>query len=89
MERQEVFDVITSERNYQIEMTANNDRPDMIDDLHVGDTLTAMRVILNQAENEWYSGSVPHSNAMEYIRKIAGLSVQLGEKYGMPYRERY
>ena len=58
----------------------------MIEDLHVGDTITAIQYNLNIAREEWYKGSVPHQETMEYLRKVAGLIVQAGEKYGMPSR---
>jgi len=87
MKREEVYKVIDTERDYQIEMTKNNDRPDMIDDLHLGDSLSAIEHILSEARKEWYKGSTPYQNSMDYIRKISGLCVQLGEKYGMPERK--
>ena len=87
MERKEVYKAIDTERDFQIDMTAREDRPDMIEDLHVGDTITAIQINLNKAGKAWYSNSVPHQEAMEYLRKIAGLIVQAGEKYGMPDRK--
>ena len=86
MERKDVYALIDGERDYQDAMTADPARPDMIDDLHVGDTLSAMRVALRMAEDAWYSGSEPHPNAMEYMRKIAGLAVKCMEKNGAPAR---
>ena len=86
MDRSEVYEVIDTERNFQNEMTLRSDRPDMIEDLHVGDTLTAIQVNLDKAKEAWYKGSVPHKDTMEYLRKVAGLVVQAGEKYGMPKR---
>jgi len=88
MEREDVYKAIDTERDFQIDMTAKEDRPDMIQDLHVGDTITAIRYNLDLAQVAWYQGSVPHENAMEYLRKVAGLCVQAGEKYEMPNRKR-
>lgn len=86
MKREEVYYAIDTERLYQTVMTEKEDRPDMIEDLHVGDTLTAIQVNLDKAKEAWYKGSVPHQDTMEYLRKVAGLVVQAGEKYGMPKR---
>ncbi len=86
MERIEVYYAIDSERDFQDEMTKRSDRPDMIDDLHVGDTITAIRYNLDKATSEWYKGAVPHQNTLEYFRKIASLCVKAGETYGMPKR---
>lgn len=88
MERKEVYAAIDSERDYQDEMTASMDRPDMIVDLHMGDILTAIQHNLNRAIQTWYEGSEPHVESMHYLRKIAGLCVKAGEKHGMPVREK-
>lgn len=86
MERQQVYQSIDTERDYQEKMIANPQRPDMIEDLHVGDTLAAIQYNLQLATVLWYQGSAPHSGATEYLRKIAALCVQAGERYGMPSR---
>jgi len=86
--RLEVYKAIDSERQFQDDMTAKEDRPDMIKDLHVGDTLSAIQYNLDLARKAWYYGSVPHEGAMDYLRKVAGLCVQAGEKHGMPHRNR-
>jgi hypothetical protein len=83
---QEVFDVIKTEREYQDAMIKKSDRPDMVPELNVGATLTAIRHNLRLAEEEWYKGSAPHQSTMGYLRKIAGLIVQAGEVNGMPER---
>jgi hypothetical protein len=86
LHQQEVFDVIKGEREYQDRMVQKNNRPDMVEDLHVGDTLTAIRHNLTKAEEAWYKGSTPHPETMGYLRKVAGLIVQAGENFGMPTR---
>jgi len=87
MDREEVYSAINTEREFQIDMTADESRPDMIEELHIGDTISAIEHNLGKAREAWYKGSVPHQEAMEYLRKVAGLCVQAGEKYGMPNRE--
>jgi len=89
MDRSEVYEVIDTERDFQNEMTLRDDRPDMIKELHVGDTLSAIQYNLDLARKAWYHGSEPHEGAMEYLRKIAGLCVQAGENYEMPLRHPY
>lgn len=83
MTRQEVYATIDSERDYQDRMIADLSRPDMRPDLHVGDTLTAIQYNLDKAVEAWYKGADPHIEAMEFVRKIAGLCVQVGERYQM------
>ena len=87
MTEEEVFKVLSGERSFQKKMVADVSRPDMIDDFHVGDGLTAINYNLRKAEEAWYKGAVPHTEAMEYLRKVAGIVVQLGERYGMPERK--
>jgi hypothetical protein len=89
MDRSEVYEVIDTERDFQNEMTLRDDRPDMIKELHVGDTLSAIQYNLDLARKNWYHGAEPHEGAMEYLRKVSGLCVQAGEKYGMPKRGPY
>ena len=87
MHRHDVYSVIDGERSYQEAKAVDPSRSDIISDLHVGDTITAIRYNLDKAMEAWYSGSVPHKDAMEYLRKIAALCVQAGERYGMPDRK--
>lgn len=84
--RQAVYAAIDSERAYQDKLTDDSSRPDMIEDFHVGDALTAIRINLAKAEEAWYKGSVPHHASIEFLRKIAGICVKVGETYGMPSR---
>ena len=42
MKREEVYKVIDTERDFQEKMVADSSRPDMIEDLHVGDVLSAI-----------------------------------------------
>lgn len=86
MKREEVYKVIDTERNFQEKLILDETRPDMIADLHIGDTITAIQYNLNKAQEAWYVGSTPHPESMKYLRKIAGLIVQAAEKYGIPER---
>lgn len=86
MDRDLVFAAIIGERHYQDRMTARSDRPDMVEEMSMGDILTAMSVNLRRAEALWYSNAKPHQEAMEFVRKVAGLAVKAGEQFGMPFR---
>lgn len=86
MKRQEVYEAIDSERDFQDALTADVTRPDMIDDLHVGDTISAIEYNLNKAREAWYIDAVPHQESLKYFRKIAALCVKAGEVYGLPKR---
>lgn len=84
--RQQIYDAIDTERDFQDEMTSRTDRPDIIENMHVGDILSAIQYNLNQASAAWYKGSTPHPESMHFLRKIAGLCVKAGEINGMPPR---
>ena len=89
MNRKDVYLAINAEREYQNKETENADRPDMIEDFNMGTALHAINVILKKADDIWYTES-PENNyegTMNMLRKIAGVCVKMGEKYGMTTRE--
>ena len=87
MQRDDVYRVIDSERDFQDEMTARDSNPEFVD-MSMGDILLAIRHNLGLAESSWYPNAEPFEVSMEYLRKIAALSVKAGEKYGMKERFR-
>lgn len=86
MKREDVYKALDSERAYQDEMSQRSDRPDMIEEMHIGDILSAINYNFNLATTNWYQGSVPHETAMQYLRKIGALCIKAGETYGMKER---
>ena len=87
MTRDHVMNTVSAERDYQDRMAADTSRPDMVPDLHLGDTIAAIQYNLAKCTDAWYRGAYPHTDAMQYMCKIAALCVQAGERYGMPERE--
>lgn len=89
MNRTDVYKVIDTEREYQIKETVNPDRPDMVEEFGLGQAMFAIQAIMNQAAQVWYKDTpvTQYENTMHYVRKIAGVCVQMGEKYGMPERK--
>jgi hypothetical protein len=88
MERDQVIDAVDGEREYQNDQAAAG-TGHVVPDISLGDTISAMQFNLNRARDAWYNGRYPHEAAMAYMRKLAALAVQAGEKYGMPRREGY
>jgi len=89
MKREEVYNSVDTEREYQERETVNPDNPAMIEEFNMGTAMQAMNVLLRKAGDVWYTES-PENNyegTMEQLRKIAGVCVQMGEKYGMPKRK--
>lgn len=87
--RKEVYKAIDSERDYQNRETENPQRPDMIEDFNMGTAMQALNVLMRKADDIWYTES-PENNyegTMDILRKVAGVCVKMGEKYGMPERK--
>lgn len=83
----ETQDSIHSEQDYQKLMSQDPERPDMVNQLSVGETLLAMQVNLDKAKSAWYSGAKPHTDSMEFVRKIIALGCTAGDNFGIPKRE--
>jgi len=88
MSRDDVYAALDSERAYQDRSALDPSRPDMVglERFSLGDGLSAIEHNLHLARERWYRGSGPHQEALEYLRKVAAIVVQLGEKYGLPSR---
>lgn len=89
MQRSQVYNVLDTEREYQQKETDNTERPDMIEDFDISTALLAMDVTLEKAKYVWYYDNPKdnYQNTMELLRKLGGMVVQMGEKYGMPKRK--
>jgi len=91
MERDEVYKMIDTEREYQDHETNNPERADIIDEFDMAHTLLCIDKFLESAKQGWYKDN-PNNNykeVMPYMRVIAGVCVKMGEKYGMPKRRYY
>lgn len=88
MEQSQVLEAIIGEREFQAAQTARPDRPDMVEDFDIAKALNAIRVNLRKAEDAWYKDNpeASYQDTMEFLRKIAGICVSQGERYGMPER---
>lgn len=81
-----IIDAIQSERDYQDRASADGSRPDIRQDVHMGDVLGAIKVNIDRAYEAWYLDVEPYPKTMEYLRKVAALCVRAGEVFGMPER---
>lgn len=87
MKRSKVYTAIDSERNYVIRLEKNDPTSHIVENFPLGSALSAIRKNLRLAEDIWYNETQPnHNNSMHIMRKIAGICVSMGEKYGMPER---
>jgi hypothetical protein len=86
MERQEVYKAIDSERDYQ-EQGLKKEDSHIVQEFDIAHGLNAIQYNLDLAREAWYKGHEPHGETMDYLRKIAGICVNLGEKKGMQKRK--
>ena len=86
MRRDEVIEVICGERDFQESQKPKEDSH-VVEDFPLSSAMEAIRYNLNKANESWYQEKSPYENSMEYMRKIAAICVQMGEKYDMPERE--
>lgn len=84
--REDVYHAIDSERDFQ-EAMKNVDSSHVVEDFPLAAGLEAIRYNLDKANKAWYTEQVPYPEAMESVRKIAAICVQMGEKYEMQLRE--
>lgn len=87
MERNDVYKVVDTERDFQDIYSGSLSRPDMLPQMSMGDFLGAMEHNLQEAKKIWYRDSPPYTSTMEYIRKVLALGVKAGEQYGIPERK--
>lgn len=86
MTRQEAYSVVDSERDYQDYMEAKGDNH-VVPNQHAGDRLLAIKHNLDLAIMEWYMERAPFQDTMDYVRKIAALSIRLIEEHGCGKRK--
>jgi hypothetical protein len=87
--RETVFEALSGERSYQEAITQSADRPDMLQEMSMGDYIAAMEHNLAEARRVWYSDSKPYLETNDFIRKVGGLTVAAMERFGVVYRQGY
>ena len=89
MKREQVYKALDTEREYQDNATADDARSDMVDNFSLGQAILAMEELLLRARLEWYHDTPQdnYQNTMQQLRKVTGVGVMMGEKYGMPERK--
>ncbi len=85
--RDEVYQAIDSERDYQDSLWRAKHDPSFTNPLTIGEFLTLIDVYLGKAQAEWAVEPKPELNALGVVRKIAGIAVNCMEQHGAPQRE--
>lgn len=86
MKKEDVLKAIQTELDF-VERGEKEGHKHIVKDIPLSSTLEAIRYNLDKANKEWYNEKDPYENTMDLIRKIAGLCIKAGVKYGMPKRE--
>ena len=83
--RSEVYEAIDTERAYQDRLWQN--QAGGPNNLTVGEFLLLAEEYLAQARAAWSKEVKPEVNALESIRKVAGIVVNCMEQHGAPHRK--
>lgn len=82
--RQEVYEAIDSERDYQKEVWGSVDGID--NPMEVGSFLALLDIYLADAKDQFRREMKPEKEAIETMRKIASIAVNCMEQHGAPKR---
>lgn len=85
--RGDVYRCLDGERAYQDAMSASELRPDMLEEMTMGELILAMEHALAKAREVWYSDAKPYRATIDYLRKVGGLTVKAMEQFGVVRRE--
>lgn len=86
--RELVYRTLDGERDYQDDMSRDPARPDMVQEMSMGEIILATEHALSEARRAWYSDSRPYPATIEYLRKVGGLVVKAMEQFGVVERKR-
>lgn len=85
--RQEVYEAIDGERDYEDELWPQNGERDN-PRLTVGEFLLLIEEYVDKARKDWTVESRPENATLKGIRKIAGIAVNCMENHGALRRQR-
>lgn len=89
LDRAEVYAAIDTERDYQDRLWPDPERPGSgeYNPLTIGEFILLAEEYLRKARDEWTREKKPEVNALNAIRKVAGICVNCMEQHGAPRRE--
>ncbi len=84
--RLDAFEAINTERDYQDQVWQNsgNNGPNV---LAIGEFILLLSTYVDDAADQFRKEPKPEINALNTIRKIAGIAVNCMEQHGAPKRE--
>ena len=85
--RQEVFEAIDTEREYQDQVwRAHSGGSEQPNPLSIGEWILCAEDYLAQARARWTTEAKPEVETLEIMRKVAGIAVHCMEQHGAPKR---
>lgn len=89
--RNEVYAAIDTERDYQDRVWAENNpvnptHPTDPRPLSIGEDILLMEEYLSRARTKWTGALRPELEALDIVRKVAGIAVRCMEAHGAPRR---
>ncbi len=85
-DRQEVYEAIDSEREYQDSLWPDHGGALTGNPLTIGEFVLLLQEYVSQARGEWTIEPKPEINTLNVMRKIAGIAVNCMEQHGAPKR---
>lgn len=85
--RDEVYKAIDTERKYQDSVWHRKEGEDDPNPLSIGEFILLLNAYSDQARDQWLKEPKPEINALNTIRKIAGIAVNCMEQHGAPQRK--
>ena len=86
MKREEVYQLIDEEREYQDLLWPQRDNPDSPNALTIGEFVLLISEYVDRAKNTWAKERKPEIKTLHMVRKIAGIAVNCMEQHGAPQR---
>lgn len=84
--RKEVYKAIDTERDYQDLIWRLADDPSFVNELTIGEFVLLVEEYAAKARNVWTNQPKPELETLEFMRKIAGITVNCMEQHGAPKR---
>lgn len=84
--REEVYAAIDTERAYQNQVWPDQSLEDQPNQLTIGEFILLIEEYAAKARASWTTEPAPETEALNGIRKIAGIAVNCMEQHGAPHR---
>ena len=85
--REQVYAAIDTERDYQDRTWRDQEIPEINNRLTIGEFILLLEEYAAKARAAWAVEPKPEVNALDIMRKCAGIAVNCMEQHGAPKRE--